>query len=243
MQEEKITNYGKKIIALVIMLVFVSFCYIVVMNSDIWRDSTERSEYFPESLATTLVFIKYFTYAVIAFLAMELIFALNYYARLNKIYILQKMLLVSIIVIIIILILVSNNKAQTTAGILFLSMPLLLVGSAVNWSFKQFISSARSRMFVLFLLILILQVMPMFLKNYHTELYYKIAGKVIIKEARSHPEGLDPLEACLEEMPKGCKLINNKKVRTEDLCTKFCWSSFSNIIECHYGCPKSYNEK
>ena len=97
-KDNKIIRYGKKVIALIIMLVFMSFCCIVITSSE-------------SLLIVFLVFIRYFTYTVVAFLIIELISVLNCHARLNKL-LLQKIVLIFIVAVAVTLILIGLPHQQ-----------------------------------------------------------------------------------------------------------------------------------
>lgn len=91
------------------------------------------------------------------------------------------------------------------------------------------------------------------LNNYPMELYYGISGKIIKKQINhGYMYGYSQSifdKFCLEEMPKECRFINAKEVgsnNASDITYEkygfYCWDCDGWIVDCYYGCPKSYEE-
>ena len=158
------------------------------------------------------------------------------------------------------------KKITITRNIVFLLMLLFVLNYIYNqsiyyafvillfilwfWIFREIFKSKKIRIIVIIIMILI----PSIIFNYHKELYYKIVGE-IVKDEVELPAfyGIKTAQSeCENKMPERCRFIKWKEIGFSDdyLDCKdegksdcvMCWDCGYFIIDCYYGCPKSYSE-
>lgn len=158
------------------------------------------------------------------------------------------------------------KKIIATKNIIFLLILLFILNFIYNqsiyyafiavlfilwfWIFREIFKSRRLRILVITIMILI----PSIIFDYHKELYYRTMGKVVEKKIEvSAFYGIETAQSeCENETPEKCKLIKWKKVGFSDYyidCKNegrsdcvMCWDCGYFIIDCFYGCSKSYSE-
>jgi len=119
------------------------------------------------------------------------------------------------------------------------------------WVFREIIKSRKIRIIVIMIMILI----PSIMFGFYEEFYYKIAGKIVKKKIEvSTYDGIEVAQSeCENKMSKKCKFIKWEKVVFSDYYTDCknegrsdciaCWDCGYYIVNCSYGCPKSYSEQ
>ena len=207
-KEDKIIKYGKKIIALMIVL----FIFLLFKNSN----SAEMAS-----------FNMFLFNAGIYFIFIEiLIFLSNYIQKIKSqsIYINIFLFLMSLCIL--------NYILTKNINIFYIILIIILF-----WALKEIFSIRKLRIVVFVLFIIV----PLVALNFHIELYYKMAGRIIERKVEVPAfYGIETAQSeCENEMPKKCKFIKWKKVGFE---TMPCWDCGYFIVDCYYGCPKSYSE-
>lgn len=215
-KEDKIIKYGKKIIALMIFLLVFLFI----------KDNNSNEE----------VVLNAFLFNVgIDFIFIEILIFLSQKIKIKSIC--TKLFLLLILLCILNYIL----------NISVLSIILIII---LFLAFKEIFPVRTLRLLVAVLFIL----MSLVILNYHINLYYKITGKIVEKKVEvSAFYGIETAQSeCENELPKKCKFMKWEKVgfssdyidcknEGRSDCVA-CWDCGYFIVNCYYGCPKSYSE-
>ena len=118
------------------------------------------------------------------------------------------------------------------------------------WIFREIFKSKKARMIIIAIMILV----PFIIFDCHQEFYYRITGKIVKKKVEVPAfYGIETAQSeCENKMSQECKFIKWKKIgfsdayqdcleRGETGCIS-CWDCGYFIVDCFYGCPKSYSE-
>ena len=220
-KEDKIIKYGKKIIALMIFL----FIFLLIKNNN--SNGEVDLNAFLFNMGIYFIFI-------------EILFSLS--NHIQKIRAKSKYINLFLLLI---LLCILNYTLTKDIDILFIILIVILF-----WALKFFFPVRIMRLSVAMLFILI----PFVILNYHINLYHKITGKIVEKKVKvSAFYGIETAQSeCENEMPKKCEFIRWEKVgfssdyidcknEGRSDCVA-CWDCGYFIVDCFYGCPKSYSE-